>query len=109
MISEKTAEDGAKQQFLARAQALAELPEVYRCQQVTQLICDTVAFGVRAEPEIFAAAYGDPSGRKYWEAQLSEPMSIYSVAHMLSAHLALKPEQLQYSRVAILLCLSRCC
>ena len=102
MMSEKTADGDVTQQFLDRAKALAELPEVFRCQQVAQLICETIACGVRAEAGIFEAAYGDPSGRKYWEAHLSEPMRIYSLAHVLSGHLTLKPEQVEYARVAIL-------
>ena len=52
-----------KQRFLDRAKALSKLPEVFRLPQVTLLICDTVAFGVRAEAEIFQAVYGDPGGR----------------------------------------------
>ena len=53
-----------EQQFLDRAKALTNVAEVYRCLQVTMLICDMVAFGVRAEAKIFEAAYGelDPSG-----------------------------------------------
>ena len=34
------------------------------------LICDMVAFGVRAEAKIFEAAYGEPSGQKYWDARI---------------------------------------
>src|SRR5262245_3915489 len=89
-----------KQRFLDRAKALSDpnLAEVFRCPQVTLLICETVAFGVRAEAEIFQAAYGDPGGRKYWEAHLSEPMLVYPLAHMLSAHLAEKIDQLEMVR-----------
>ena len=42
------------------------------------MVCEMVAFGVRAEPKIFEAAYGDPSGQKYWEANLSEPIRVYT-------------------------------
>jgi hypothetical protein len=91
-----------KQQFVDRAKALSKLAEALRCQQVTLLICETVAFGVRAEAEIFQAAYGDPAGRRYWDAHLSEPISIYSFAHVLSAHLAEKVEQLELARIAII-------
>lgn len=61
-----------KQWFLVRAEALSEQPEVFRCQAVTQLISEMVAFEVRAEAEVFQAAYGDSSGQKYWDAHLSE-------------------------------------
>ena len=50
-----------EQQFLDRAKALTNVAEVYRCLQVTMLICDMVAFGVRAEAKIFEAAYGEHS------------------------------------------------
>ena len=63
---------------------------------------ETVAFGVRAEAEIFEAAYADPSGRKYWEAHPSEPILVYPLAHVLSAYLAEKVEQLELARIAII-------
>ena len=91
-----------KQQFLDRAKALSTLAEVYRGPQVTLLMTETVAFGVRAEAEIFEAAYADPSGRKYWEAYLSEPILVYPLAHVLSAYLAEKVEQLELARIAII-------
>ena len=91
-----------KQRFLDRAKALSNVAEVFRCVQVTLLICETVAFGVRAEAEIFQAAYGDPSGRKYWDAHLSEPIPVYTLAHVLSAHAAEKAEQLEMARIAII-------
>ena len=91
-----------KQQFLDRAKALSKLPEVFRGPQVTLLICDTVAFGVRAEAEIFQAVYGDPGGRKYWDAHLSEAIPVYSLAYMLSAHLAESVEQLDMAKIAII-------
>ena len=59
------------------------------------LICDMVAFGVRAEAKIFEAAYGEPSGQKYWDAHLSEPIRVYTLAHVLSAHLAEQAEQVE--------------
>src|SRR3981081_2203929 len=52
-----------EQQFLDRAKALTNVAEVFRCLQVTMLICEMVAFGVRAEAKIFEAAYGEPSGQ----------------------------------------------
>ncbi len=52
-----------EQRFLDRAKALSNVAEVFRCLNVTSLICEMVAFGVRAEAKIFEAAYGDPSGQ----------------------------------------------
>lgn len=103
----KTLKEGAneialKQQFLDRAKALSQLPEVFRCREVTQLIGDALAFGVRAEAEIFQAVYGDPGGRKYWDAHLSEAIPAYSLAHILSVHLAQTAEQLEMARIAII-------
>ena len=37
-----------EQRFLDRAKALSNVAEVFRCSKVTLLICDMVAFGVRA-------------------------------------------------------------
>jgi hypothetical protein len=91
-----------KQRLVDRAKALSAVPEAFRCPQVTLLICDTVAFGVRAEVEIFQAAYGDRRGRRYWEAHLSEPMPVYSFANVLSAHVAKKVEELEYARIAVI-------
>jgi hypothetical protein len=42
MIKKQTNALILKQQFLDRAKALSKLPEVFRCRQVTQLICDTI-------------------------------------------------------------------
>ena len=100
--NEQANEIALKQRFLDRAKALSDVAEVFRCPQVTLLICETVAFGVRAEAEIFEAAYGDPSGQKYWDAHLSEPIRVYTLAHVLSAHVAEKAEQLEMARIAII-------
>jgi hypothetical protein len=91
-----------EQRFLDRAKALSNVAEVFRCSKVTLLICDMVAFGVRAEAKIFEAAYGDPSGQKYWDAHLSEPIQVYTLAHVLSAHLAKQAEQVEMARIAII-------
>ena len=91
-----------EQRFIDRAKALSNVAEVFRCSKVTLLICDMVAFGVRAEAKIFEAAYGDPSGQKYWDAQLSETIRVYKLAHVLSAHLAEQAEQLEWARIAII-------
>jgi len=91
-----------KQNFVADAKALSNDPEVYRFPLVTQLINQTVAFGVRDEAEIFKAAYGDRTGRKYWDTCLSEPTLVYTLAHTLSAHLAENADQLELYRIAII-------
>ena len=91
-----------EQRFLDRAKALSNVAEVFRCLEVTMLICEMVAFGVRAEAKIFEAAYGEPSGQKYWDAHLSEPIRVYTLAHVLSAHLAEQAEQVEMARIAII-------
>ena len=67
-----------EQRFLDRAKALSNVAEVFRCSEVTLLICEMVAFGVRAEAKIFEAAYDDPSGQKYWDAHLSADTSLHA-------------------------------
>jgi hypothetical protein len=99
---EQASQLALKQRLLERAKALSNSAEVSRCVQVTLLICETVFFGVRGEAEIFQAAYGDPRGRKYWDAHLSEAIPVYSLAQVLSAHLAEKVEQLEMTRIAII-------
>ena len=89
--------------FVVRAKALSEQPEVFRCVAVTQLICETVAFGVRAEAEVFQAVYGDTSGRKYWEAHLSEAIPAAKLAYLLAVHLAENAERISVWKSAILL------
>jgi hypothetical protein len=91
-----------EQRFLDRAKALSNVAEVFRCSNVTSLICEMVAFGVRAESKIFDAAYGDPSGQKYWDAHLSEPIRVHTLADVLSAHVAEQAEQLEMARIAII-------
>jgi len=100
--NEQANEIALKQQFLDRAKVLSKLSEVFRGPQVTLLICGSVAFGVRAEAEIFQAVYGDPGGRKYWDAHLSEEIQVYSLAHILSVHLAESVQQLEMARIAII-------
>ena len=89
-------------QYLDRAKALSNVPEVFRCLQVTLLICETLAFGLRAEAKIIQAAYGDQGGRKYWDTHLSEPIPVYTFAYILSAHVAEKAEQLETAKIAII-------
>jgi hypothetical protein len=95
-------EPALKQQFLVRAKAMPELPEVFRCKQVTQLLCDMLALGVRDEAEIFQTVYGAPGGREYWGAHLSEPIRVYTLAHILSIHVAESAQQLESARIAIM-------
>jgi hypothetical protein len=96
------ADQALKRQFLVRAKALCEQPEVFRCVAVTQLIGEMVAFGVHAEAEVFQAVYGDPIGRK-WEAHLSEAIPAAKLAHVLAVHLAENAERISVWKSAILL------
>jgi hypothetical protein len=100
--NEQANELALKQQFLDRATALSNQAEVFRGVQVALLMSEAIAFGVRAEADIFQAAYGDPSGRKYWDAHLSEPIPVHLLAYILSAHLAEKIEQLEMGKIAII-------
>ena len=61
-----------------------------------------LALGVRSEAEIFQIVYGDPSGRKYWHAHLSETISVFTLAHILSGQLAESVEQLEMAEIAII-------
>lgn len=92
-----------KYELLARAKSLSNLCEVYRSAQVTLLLADALAFGLRIEVEVFDAVYGDPVGRKYWKTQLSEPISIYKLARTLSVHAVENVEQLELAKVATVL------
>ena len=94
-----------KERFVERARALSEEREIFRCTQMTSLICDSVGFGVPDDAKYFAAAYGDPAGREYWRTYLSEPMRIAEFSYLLSVHLCVKPEELEPARVAIILAL----
>jgi hypothetical protein len=101
-LNEQANEIGLKQRFLDRAKALSNQPEAFRCVQVAQLVCEALAFGFRAEGEIFEAVYRDPAGRKYWSAQLSEPIRLYALAYTMSAHLAESARQLETAQIAII-------
>ena len=94
-----------KQRFVDRARALSKEPEIFRSTLMTALITELVGLGVPAEAEYFEAAYGDPAGRDYWKAHLSEPMRVGAFAYLLSVHLPLKPEQLEATKIAITLAL----
>jgi len=92
----------AKQRFREQAMALAERPKFVRYRAVTQLICDALAFGIRDEAEIFRAAYGNPSGKDYWDAYLAVAIPVSSLANVLSAHLSKNIEDLENRQFVIL-------
>jgi hypothetical protein len=94
--------EALKQRLIDRAQALSGKREVFRCLGVTELVREAMAFDVPSEPEIFEAAYGDPSGRKYWDTVLSEPKAVNSFARLLSVHGAESLQKLEYTETAIL-------
>jgi hypothetical protein len=71
---------------------------------VTSLINETAPFGVRAEADIFEAAY-DATGQDYWQAHLSEPMLVGAFAYLLSVHLLVNAQQLEDARIAIIIAL----
>jgi hypothetical protein len=103
MTSHEQANDLAlKQRFLDRATALSNQAEVLRGIQVALLMSEAIASGVRAEADIFQAAYGDPTGQRYWDAHLSEPIPVHLLAYILSAHLAEKIDQLETGKIAII-------
>ena len=90
-------------EFLARAKSLAKLPEVFRSSQVTLLLAEALATGYRLEAEIFGAAYDDTAGREYWKAQLSEPILVYKLAHVLSVHAAENVDVQESAKIATIL------
>jgi hypothetical protein len=80
-------EEDRKRRIIGRAKAMADSPEYSRHPNVALLIHQAAAIGLRgADVEIFRAAYGDPTGRAFWEAFLSEPMPVSSLVQMLSAY-----------------------
>src|SRR5262245_46882984 len=82
-----------KNEYVTRAKALSTLPEAYRGALLRSLLAEALAIGIRAEAEFFLAVYGDPSGRKYWHAQLSEPILLYKFAYTLAVHSGERVEQ----------------
>jgi hypothetical protein len=81
-------EEALKHRFIGRAKAMAGLPEYARHQDVALLIHQSAAFGLRGvDVEIFRSAYGDPTGRAFWDAFLRKPMPVTSLAQMFSAFL----------------------
>jgi len=96
----------ALQSFIARARSLSELSERERSTLLTVLICEAIPFGLVTESEFFYAAYGDRRGRKYWEAFLSEPVPVGKLAFVLSVHLPVRADQLEWQRAEILLALA---
>jgi hypothetical protein len=100
------AEESQQQSFIARARALSQLKERQRNTLLTGLICEAIPFGLAAKSDFFDAAYGDTRGRKYWATYLSEPVPVANLAFVLSVHLPVSAEQLQYQRLEILLALA---
>ncbi len=92
-----------KANFLIRAKSLSNLREDHRSAQLTVLLADALAFGLRIEAEAFEAVYGDAAGREYWKTQLSEPIPIHRLAYTLSVHVAENIEQLESAKIAMLL------
>jgi hypothetical protein len=92
----------AKQRFLVQATALSERPKSVRYREVTQLICDALAFGIRDEAEIFRAAYGDSGGNDYWEAYLSVAIPAVLLASVLSVHTSKNIEERENRQFATL-------
>lgn len=92
-----------KADLLTRAKSLSNLREVFRSAQLTLLLADALACGLRIEAEALETVYGDPAGRKYWKTQLSEPMAIHKLAYTLSVHVAENIEQLESAKLATLL------
>jgi hypothetical protein len=88
--------------FLARAKLLSDQPKVFRSQLVTAELAMALAVGHSSEAEIFQAAYGDPSGREYWHAQLSEPIAVYKFAYILAVHAAESGDQLEVATISII-------
>ena len=94
-----------RKNFIARAKALSKEPEIFRCTLLTSLIRESIPFGVCTEAEFFDATYGDPTGRDYWKSFLSEPMRVSAFGHVLSVHLNVNADQLEWARTAIALAL----
>jgi len=94
-----------RENFIARAKALSKEPEIFRCTLLTSLICESIPFGVCTEADFFDATYGDPAGRDYWKSYLSEPMRVGAFAYVLSVHLNINADQLEWARTAISLAL----
>jgi hypothetical protein len=100
------AEESLQLSIIARARALSQLKERQRNTLLTGLICEAIPFGLAAESDFFDAAYGDTRGRKYWETYLSEPVPLANLAFVLSVHLPVSAEQLEYQKLEILLALA---
>ncbi len=101
-VDEQASQLVLKNEFLARAKSLSNLPELYRGPQLTLLFAEALAIGIRAQAEFFLAAYGDSTGREYWSAQLSEPILLSKFAYVLAVHLAERADQLEPVTVAII-------
>ena len=82
--NEQASKLALKNEFLARAKSLSNLPEVYRGPRLILLLAEALAIGIRAEAEFFRAAYGDSTGQGYWYAHPSEPILLYNIAEALA-------------------------
>jgi hypothetical protein len=91
-----------KNEYLGRAKVTSTLPEAYRGPLLTSLLAEALAIGICAEADFFLAAYGDPSGREYWHAHLSEPILLYKFAYALAVHVAERADQLEPATIAII-------
>jgi hypothetical protein len=91
-----------RNEVLARAKSLSNLPEVYRAPRLILLLAEVLAIGIRAEAECFLAAYGDSTGKGYWYVQLSEPIPLYKFAYALAVHVAERADQLEPATIALI-------
>jgi hypothetical protein len=79
----KPDEDEARQLFLDRAKHLSKMPEGLRWPLVSSLLYEAAGRGVHAGAEILETAYGDASGKEFFEGLLSEPISVRMLARVL--------------------------
>ena len=89
-------------QFLDRAKALSNVPEVFRCLQVTLLICETLAFGVRAEAEIIRGCLRRPGWAEILgHAPIGTNTGLHARIHTFGS-CGRKAEQLEMAKIAII-------
>ena len=80
---------------------LSNVAEVFRCSEVTMLVCEMVAFGVRAEQD-FRGRLRRPERAKILGGQPIRTDTSLHLAHVLSVHLAERTEQMEMAMVAII-------
>lgn len=73
----------ARQLFLDRAKHLSKMHEGLRWPLVSSLLYEAAVRGVHAGAEILETAYGDASGKEFFEGLLSEPISVRMLARVL--------------------------